>query len=291
MKFLASNSGQSQLSSIPRDIARALAALEDVKRCGSGWQAICPAHEDRKPSLSIAIGTNNRLLLYCHAGCSFDAVISAIDKATDVIATGEIVVPKLNLDQFRAARKQNLALGIWREAIPAKNTLVETYLRTRKITIQIPESLRFHGSLRHPSGRCMPAMVAAVQDIGGAIVAIHRTYLMPDLKTDKRMLARCHGHAVRLAPLAAKIAIAEGIETALSVMQMQRLPTWAALSAPGMAAIELPKEIREIIICADGDQPGREAARALAHRMMREQRIARIRSAPDGKDFNDLLRG
>ena len=94
-----------------------------------------------------------------------------------------------------------------------------------------------------------------------------------------------------LGPVARKITIAEGIETALSVMQPTGLPTWAALSTSGMKALKLPRKVREVVIAADGDEPGRKAARALAARFVREGRRVRIMQAPDGKDWNDILCG
>lgn len=47
------------------------------KRAGRGWQCLCPVHDDRSPSLSASV-EGGRLLLYCHAGCSFDQVRSAL---------------------------------------------------------------------------------------------------------------------------------------------------------------------------------------------------------------------
>lgn len=38
----------------------------------------CPAHEDRKPSLSITTGNNDRPLVHCLSGCSQEAVIDAL---------------------------------------------------------------------------------------------------------------------------------------------------------------------------------------------------------------------
>jgi putative DNA primase/helicase len=54
--------------------------LENIKSTGSGqWQALCPAHEDKKPSLSIGTGDDGRVLLKCHAGCDIKDILAAIN--------------------------------------------------------------------------------------------------------------------------------------------------------------------------------------------------------------------
>ncbi len=54
-----------------------LARLKNVRRKGSGWQALCPAQEDRNPSLSIDV-REGKILIHCHAGCSQEAVLAAL---------------------------------------------------------------------------------------------------------------------------------------------------------------------------------------------------------------------
>lgn len=57
-----------------------LALLDGVRPAGPNrWTAKCPAHADRHPSLSVSRGDDGRLLAHCHTGCSFDAVMSAVD--------------------------------------------------------------------------------------------------------------------------------------------------------------------------------------------------------------------
>jgi hypothetical protein len=55
-----------------------LTHLRGVKRSGRGFVALCPAHEDRNPSLSVTEGEDGRILLKCHAGCSAEAVVAAL---------------------------------------------------------------------------------------------------------------------------------------------------------------------------------------------------------------------
>ena len=85
----------------------------------------------------------------------------------------------------------------------------------------------------------------------------------------KMMFGPCRGGAVRLAESGVPLLIAEGIETALSGMQMSGHPAWAALSTSGLRALELPKDVRDIIILADGDDAGEAAALACGWRWKR----------------------
>jgi phage/plasmid primase-like uncharacterized protein len=144
-------------------------------------------------------------------------------------------------------------------------------------------------------------MVALITGPDGSPVAVHRTYLARDgsgkapVAPVKMTLGPCRAGAVRLGEIehVKSLAIAEGIETALSVMQACQIPVWAALSAEGMKNIKLPIEATMITLCADHDAngTGEAAAKAAAKRFQREGRSARITMPPDaGTDFNDLLR-
>jgi hypothetical protein len=56
-----------------------LARLDGVKRRDDGWEARCPAHDDRHASLTVAEGTDGRVLVRCHAGdgCTFEEIVAA----------------------------------------------------------------------------------------------------------------------------------------------------------------------------------------------------------------------
>jgi hypothetical protein len=49
-----------------------------ARRRGKGWIAKCPAHDDRKPSLSIDEGSDGRALIRCHAGCDHTAILASL---------------------------------------------------------------------------------------------------------------------------------------------------------------------------------------------------------------------
>lgn len=59
-------------------VARVCDKLEGLKETGTGWVARCPAHDDRHASLSIGVGTDGRVLVHCHAGCTPGAILDAL---------------------------------------------------------------------------------------------------------------------------------------------------------------------------------------------------------------------
>ena len=273
------------------EIARALGG----RKIGHQWMARCPAHVDIRPSLSIDTGYSGDVVVYCHAGCSQAAVLSALRRQL----WGAVDPPKWrlvrHLDKDRAigadlGKRTKAAFAIWRRAEPAAGSVVQRYLAYRGITCTLPNTLRVLPALKHPSGDICSAMIALVtRGSDDAPIGIHRTYLCEDLNPRKMMLGRCRGGAVQLSEPGDLLLVSEGIETGLSVMQATGLPVWAALSTSGLRSLELPQSVTEIIVLADGDDPGEAAALAAASRWKAEGRRVRIARPPRGSDFNDIL--
>jgi putative DNA primase/helicase len=126
-------------------------------------------------------------------------------------------------------------------------------------------------------------------------LAIHRTYLARDgsgkapVNPQKMMLGPCRGGAVRLAVPRDVLMVGEGHRDLPPAMKATGHPAWAALSTSGLRALNLPEDVRDVIVLADGDDPGEEAARDCAWRWKREGRRVRIARPPKGMDFNDML--
>ena len=280
-------------------IAKALGG----RKAGSGWTARCPAHDDRKPSLSIRDAEDNKVLVRCHAGCDQERVITALrtrglwaENRPHLLSRIARRTSVEHKPQHDDARRSEAALAIWQSAQPAQGTTVETYLASRGIDLPPPEALRFHAGLKHPSGGIWPAMVALVTSgADGTPLAIHRTYLAHDgagkapVESPKMMFGPCRGGAVRLAPPGDVLMVGEGIESSLAAMQASGHPAWAALSTSGLRSLDLPTNVRDVIILADGDESGEASARDCAWRWKREGRRVRIARPPQGMDFNDML--
>lgn len=198
---------------------------------------------------------------------------------------------------------------IWSQAKPISlNDPVYRYLKTRGITLnEFPGVLRFHPQLPYYNddqnfeGK-FPALLALVQDKENRAVTIHRTYLENSCKANilkpKKLMPSILAGASRGAAIKLyeqrdnRLALAEGIETALAFRVATNLPVWATISAGGMESILLPPYIIEVIIAVDNDKSGRgqQAARRLATRLLMEGRAVKCVTPPCiGNDFADML--
>jgi hypothetical protein len=273
------------------------------QRAGGGWMAHCPAHDDREPSLSIREADDGKVLVHCHAGCDQERVIASLRTS----GLWKVVPPAFSRSAPRAinerrparddAKRSEVALAIWQSAMLADGTLAETYFASRGLLLSLPPAIRFHARLKHPSGGVWPSLVALVTlGTDSEPIAIHRTFLACDgngkapLDPAKMMLGPCRGGVVRLAEPGEVLMVGEGIETCLAAMQATGRAAWAALSTSGLRALDLPRDARDVIVLADGDEPGEAAARDCARRWKREGRRVRIARPPRGMDFNDLLK-
>jgi putative DNA primase/helicase len=293
----------------PETIARALG----LRRSGREFTGKCP-------SCGYASGFTiteraGALLWHCHAGgCSQSEVWASLQQADLAPRQSEhqalkLKRPSIDLPQSGGQltprdklpgnpSNAQAAFAIWRRSRPAEGTSLETYLRkARAYAGPIPPALRF-ATGKHPSDldHYYPMMVAAVvrED---RIVAIHRTFSRADgtrkadLEPNKMTLGPCKGAAVPLASPGPFLAVAEGIETALSFMQATGIPTWPALSAVGIRNLILPPLVRDVGIAADNDPTGFAVAYAAARRWTAYGRKVRVVVPPTGHgDFNDMAR-
>lgn len=194
---------------------------------------------------------------------------------------------------------------------PDQNPL-QLYLQRRAIAgvdESFLEDLRFERRFFDCESRQWhPAMLAAVRDVSGQLVTVHRTLLTgdghkADVGVPKRLMRLPEGRtitgcAIRFGEPHEVLALAEGIETALSVVVATGLPCWACICAHGMEVVEIPKQVKRVLIFEDKDLSGtgERAAQALYIRLKTEGVQVRVASVPSevpvglkGIDWNDTL--
>lgn len=219
-------------------------------------------------------------------------------------------------------RLRNALNRTWKEAVPLSDASAEPariYLASRGITF-LPEGnvVRFHPSLSYYDREKwvddFPAIVSMVSDAAGKAVTIHRTFLTEEgrkapVPFQKKLMRypeekSLTGGAIRLGKGETVLAVAEGLETALSVAQGTGLPVWCVINANLLEKFIPPASIEKIIVFADKDLPtkqhpgghGQEAARNLVQRLWQAGVKASI-AIPEGEipagrkslDWNDVL--
>jgi hypothetical protein len=280
-------------------LARNLGA---VRTPGShNWRCACPCLCGY--SITFRDGQGGRLLAHCHGGCSYEQISVALvgyglfDPDDGDLEASPPVLGVRQPDPARIAHAQEIyARGVEDEKIGV-------YLRGRAIS-RASSVLKFLENAPHRLGARLPAMAAAVVDVRGGMTGVHLTFLRMhkdgavtkvDLK--KEFQRQCNGvikgGAIRLMQHdpGVDLIVAEGIETALSASEIFDLPAWAAGSAGGLKTVELPPEVRRVLIAADNDSSGAGQRSALAayDRWIAEGRDVGIKAPPDVGDFNDLL--
>ena len=97
--------------------------------------------------------------------------------------------------------------------------------------------------------------------------------------------------AARLGAATSVLGLAEGLETALSVAELFRLPCWATLGVERFARIAIPPHVERLHLFADPDAMSLARAEHAARTFRRH--VGRVEvHMPDGNgDYNDILRG
>lgn len=267
------------------------------------YRAPCPVCQFKdvgNPALALSTGKSGGLLLFCHkSGCDYAEILSEIRAYSGGDPSDFPALPNLPSGEdrnFDEMLKSLDAKAAWDRSIPITNTPAEAYLRSRAIDCVLPDTLRYlppENTSLCPSGH--HEMVGLVE--GGAGFAIQRTLLTASGTKalddqSKRQFGRTKGGAVKLSQGNDALVVAEGIETALSMLCGLidgDNAVWAALSTSGMKALQLPEQAGRLIIAVDGDDGGRTAASKLAERADSLGWKVQLAEAPDGTDFNDTL--
>lgn len=296
--------------------------FKDVRETGGGVCNTCGAFHDGFAMLAWLRGWSFRE--------SRDAVAQDLGLAPGTPPPMRRTVPVRVLRKERpgeARRCWLAAARVWNAALPLDHPAAAVgrrYLTARgldpcRVLPLIGDTaLRFHPALPYfDENNCQgrfPALVAAVVNARGYGLTVHRLYLTADgegkapVATPKKLMPAGRsltGSAIRLGPPGPLLHVAEGLETALSVLQEEQGSVWSCISGALLAAFSPPPGTRCVRIWADKDAAinprdgfpvGEHYARQLADRLTRygiatEIVVPRYR-IPEGRkglDWNDVL--
>lgn len=283
------------------------------RAAGPEWTSLNPRRHDRRPGsfrvnlrsgrwADFATGEGGGDPVSLYAYLFTDGRQGAAARALDGgrIAVQPVAAPKVakaanpDVDEVRRIAR---ARAIYAAAGPIGGP-AEAYLISRGLR-PVPAWTRLRTAvLRYPDTGEHPAIVAPIRGASGSLEGIQRTFLTLDgrklsVRDPKLSLGRVRGGAIRLGDPAAEQVLCEGLEDGLSLAQeLPGASVWAAPGAGMLAAMCLPPIVSSVIIAADTDAVGEQAARRAAERFVSEGRQVRImRPELAFKDWNDQLRG
>lgn len=264
-----------------------------------------PGHSPKDRSLSLRVVDNGRLLWDTFAdrgSLTHRAVMEYLGLSADEgrqATPAEIARERARRERERreeSARDLRFCADVWSETLPLPGTPAEAYLWGRGLVFDGIQDVRYHPNAprgKEPGAHRHPAMVALVRTAEGKPCALHVTFIAADGtgkafgQRSRLMFGPTRGHSLQMEPpRQGVLAVAEGIETAAGFSALHGVPTWSALSAPGLSTFVVPRRVRKLIIAADGDAAGMNAALALASRA-RKLCDVEIEPAADGRDWAD----
>lgn len=143
-------------------------------------------------------------------------------------------------------------------------------------------------------------MICPVTSVDGEIQTYHVTYLENGEKApvrDPKKLMPTSGElrsaAIRLTKIYEHIGVAEGVETALAVMDLFQIPCWAVVNTSLMEKWLPPEGVNAVTVFADNDAnfAGQKSAYSLAHSLgIRGISVEVEVPKNKGSDFADLIK-
>lgn len=109
-------------------IEELLTRLDTVSGKHPKWMAICPAHEDRSPSLAISETPEGTILIHCFAGCGAGDIMDAIGMSLSDLFSEKIIGMFKKTERSEREERE-------------KRSFIQEVLLTRQITESIAREI------------------------------------------------------------------------------------------------------------------------------------------------------
>jgi len=265
-----------------------LSKLPDAKRKGAGWMARCPTHEDGRASLSISVGNDGRVLIHCHAGCTPEAIVAALDlKMSDLMPA----------DRKRSGRSK-------RRTLASKTTRTKAAKETGRVYATVDAAVaeldRRHGP---------HAATWAYHDAEGEVVGMIVRWDTADDKDIRPVSRTAQGWVIagmaeprplyRLPELLGRpderVYVCEGEKAADAAATIDLLATTSAHGSKSAKKTDwTPLAGRRVVILPDNDAAGRRYAKEVVRILAKlepapEIKIVDLPELPKKGDIHDWL--
>ena len=229
-------------------LEKILGKLPDARETASGWMARCPAHEDRKASLSIGEGADGRVLLRCHAGCDHKKIVSALGlEERDLFDAGST--------RTTTKKKSSSSKPAFATADEAQKAYTRMFGDSATATFDYELDGKLVGRmLRWDQGNGKKEFRP---------ISLHADgWRMEHMPTPRPLF----GFSESLATGGRRVYVAEGEKCVIALRVRLKLPAFTSSGGAKAASKSdwSPLAGREVVILPDNDAPGREYAAEVA---------------------------
>lgn len=237
--------------------------------------------------------------------CGFTEALQAVAGVLGLSDT-QVILKQESCIKFNTSAKTpvkdqlKILTSIWNKSHVVKQSdAVAAYLVSRGLDYErikdfSADALRFTHDMAYwiaddNKPHCLgqyPCMLGNITNDNNELMGLHLTYLeqgddgtvnklsllhhaesLPAKKMRSRYAGSLKGGSIKLYKHDGRLAVCEGIETALAVREASGLPVWACLSAYGLQTFTLPEGLNELFIYADNDSHKRNTGFHAAHNL------------------------
>lgn len=248
---------------------------QEPKPSGRGWSCLCPAHDDRNPSLSVSEGNDGRVLVKCMArNCDFKAIAAELGlKESDFF--GDSTSPALPPNRRSKGRVQSKVFDSSKTAIAS----LEHKLGRRTAA----------WTYRDRTGRPVGMVIRWDTDTGKEFrpIALNSEGWTVGAMPAPRLIYQLD--QINSADASRTIVVVEGEKAAEAALSIGLLAT----TSPGgsNAATQAdwtPLAGRSVAIIPDNDEPGAKYARQVANILLKLNPAAIVRMINLADDWPQL---
>ena len=250
--------------------------LDGVRRVGDRYIARCPAHADETPSLSVGLSDRGRILLHCHAGCSYQQIVTATETRRSDSFSSYAPLDASQMSMIDAGKKppRNIA---------ALATLFSSQIEStslRRLVRELGASARSLMSLGLGWHKGYQAWTFPMWNSLGHIIGIR---LRSEAGKKFAVRGSKNGLFIPISTLKAPLFICEGPTDTAAMLDLGFFSIGRASCNSGVSMVAeyiRLENFNDVVIVADNDTSGMRGANSLADTLSTTCQLVKIITPP-----------